>query len=341
VAAPRYRPPEVRYVTDGKVVTAHGMYRDYVVQSGDHLDAIARDLQTTRRELIEANHLREPYAMRPGKHLKVPVAKAYVTVSGDTLPAVAKRFGVALGELSNLNDLPERGHLSPGMFIALPANYDDHGPTKITEREEVYAAPRPHATYPTSSTSQYTPPSGPYVPSPEAIAAAAARRAAASQSPNSAYRSPYASARPTEAPLSQAAMVSSGQGRFIWPVKGDILSDFGVKGVGRRNDGVDIAAPDGSEVRAAATGQVVYAGDKVPGFGNLVLIKHAAGWVSAYAHLGSVSVHMQQTVYQGDPVGTVGMTGGVSQPQLHFEIRYAANPSDKANPLNPLLVLPK
>ena len=136
-------------------------------------------------------------------------------------------------------------------------------------------------------------------------------------------------------------MVSAGLGRFIWPAKGQVLSGFGVTGVGRRNDGVDLSIPAGTEVVAAASGEVVYAGDQVPGFGNLVLIKHASGWVSAYAHLGTVSVHMRQKINQGEPLGTVGMTGGVSQPQLHFELRYAPTPSEKAKPLDPLLVLPK
>jgi murein DD-endopeptidase MepM/ murein hydrolase activator NlpD len=136
-------------------------------------------------------------------------------------------------------------------------------------------------------------------------------------------------------------MVSAGAGRFVWPVRGQILSSFGVTGVGRRNDGVDIGAVAGAPVGAAASGEVVYAGDQVPGFGNLVLIKHASGWVSAYAHLGTVIVKMRQMVYQGEPLGTVGMTGGVGAPQLHFEIRYAATPSEKARPVDPVLVLPR
>jgi murein DD-endopeptidase MepM/ murein hydrolase activator NlpD len=156
------------------------------------------------------------------------------------------------------------------------------------------------------------------------------------------YNAPaYAPARPPEPAMNQAAMVSAGLGKFVWPVKGEILSNFGATGIGRRNDGVDIGSTAGNAVRAAAAGEVVYAGDQVPGFGNLVLIKHAAGWVSAYAHLGSVNVHMRDNVYQGQPVGTVGMSGGVSQPQLHFELRYAPNPSEKAKPLDPLLILPK
>ena len=85
---------------------------------------------------------------------------------------------------------------------------------------------------------------------------------------------------------------------------------------------------------------MVYAGDQVPGFGNLVLVKHDGGWVTAYAHLGRVDVKMRDRVMQGQAIGQVGSTGGVSQPQLHFEVRYAPTPQDKARPIDPQLVLP-
>jgi murein DD-endopeptidase MepM/ murein hydrolase activator NlpD len=94
-------------------------------------------------------------------------------------------------------------------------------------------------------------------------------------------------------------------------------------------------------VRSAAEGDVVYAGDQVPGFGNLVLIKHADGWVSAYGHLSKITVRMQQRVTQGQEVGQAGATGGVAEPQLHFEIRYASSPLERAKPIDPKLVLPK
>ena len=86
---------------------------------------------------------------------------------------------------------------------------------------------------------------------------------------------------------------------------------------------------------------MVYAGDQVPGFGNLVLIKHADGWVTAYGHLGKVEVRMQQKVTQGQQIGEAGSTGGVSEPQLHFEVRYAPNPQERATPIDPTLVLPR
>jgi len=93
-------------------------------------------------------------------------------------------------------------------------------------------------------------------------------------------------------------------------------------------------------VKAAAAGDVVYAGNQVPGFGNLVLIKHPGGWVTAYAHLSQTTVKIKDHVEQGDQVGQVGQTGGVDSPELHFEIRYAPTPRDKAKPIDPTLVLP-
>jgi murein DD-endopeptidase MepM/ murein hydrolase activator NlpD len=142
-------------------------------------------------------------------------------------------------------------------------------------------------------------------------------------------------------PPTEAEITAAGRGRFVWPLQGDTISDFGVKGTGQRNDGVNIRAPQGTPVRAAAAGEVVYAGNQVPGFGNLVLVKHADGWVTAYAHLSTTEVKMRQQVAQGATLGAVGQTGGVPEPQLHFEVRYAPTPKDKARPVDPGLVLPR
>jgi murein DD-endopeptidase MepM/ murein hydrolase activator NlpD len=147
---------------------------------------------------------------------------------------------------------------------------------------------------------------------------------------------------PTPAPTPADAQISElGRGRFVWPLQGAVVSDFGPKGPGQRNDGINIGASLGASVRAAAAGDVVYAGDQVPGFGNLVLIKHADGWVTAYGHLSRVMVKMQQKVVQGQEIGQAGSTGGVSEPQLHFEVRYAPSPLERAKPVDPRLVLPK
>jgi murein DD-endopeptidase MepM/ murein hydrolase activator NlpD len=116
-----------------------------------------------------------------------------------------------------------------------------------------------------------------------------------------------------------------------WPVQGPILSGFGSKGPGLNNDGVNIGAPKGAPVVAAAPGTVVYAGDEMKGFGNLVLIRHEGDWVTAYAHLDRVLVKKDTVVGQGDMIGTVGKTGNVATPQLHFETREGGKPVDPAS----------
>lgn len=376
----RYRQVPGRVIAGGKVVAATGMYRDYEVQPHDHLDAIARDLGTTRKILVDANHLKAPYALQPGQHLKVPVAKAYQADAGDTLADVAKRFSISPAALADLNDLPEKDRLRAGDRLALPDRFDDRGPTRLAAtttiervpapvRQPSYAAPRPTAVA-ASTYSQPRTDGGPYVPSPAALAAA--QRLAVTRSygppsyapgrpsPNAAavsqpYRpQPYASASypsPGYQPppyqgagfggRSPAAVAALARGRFIWPVRGAIISGFGVQGVGRRNDGIDIRSPAGSPVRVAAAGEVVYAGNEVPGFGNLVLVKHSDGWVTAYAHLASIGVQMRQSVVQGQSLGDVGATGSAPEAQLHFEVRYAATPTDKPRPVDPMLVLPR
>ena len=121
-----------------------------------------------------------------------------------------------------------------------------------------------------------------------------------------------------------------------------LLAAFGVQDVDKlATTASSIKSPMGTAVHAAAAGEVVYAGDQVPGFGNLVLLKHADGWVTAYAHLAHVNVKMRESVMQDQQIGEVGDSGGVPQPQLHFEVRFAATPIEKARPVDPLLVLPE
>ena len=163
--------------------------------------------------------------------------------------------------------------------------------------------------------------------------------------PAGAYEPSLGRARPVApstpaGPASSSEVAVAGRGRFIWPLRGQIVSAFGIKGEGQHNDGLDIAAVPGTGVRAAAAGEVVYAGSSIPGFGNLVLVKHAGGWVTAYAHLDRIEVRMRDTVAQGEEIGQSGQTGAVDRPLLHFEVRYAPDPTEKARPVDPALVLP-
>ncbi|WP_346897464.1 peptidoglycan DD-metalloendopeptidase family protein [uncultured Roseibium sp.] len=122
---------------------------------------------------------------------------------------------------------------------------------------------------------------------------------------------------------------------FRWPVRGRIISDFGSKPGGTRNEGVNLAVPEGTPVKAAGSGTVIYAGNELKGFGNLVLLRHADGWVSAYAHNSKLNVKRGDKVSRGEVIANAGATGSVSQPQVHFELRKGNKPVD------PIRYLPK
>ncbi len=116
--------------------------------------------------------------------------------------------------------------------------------------------------------------------------------------------------------------------RFLWPVRGKVVIGFGAREGGLRNDGINIRAPDGSPIRAAENGVVAYSGNQLRGFGNLLLIKHAGGWMSAYAHASLLLVQRGDTVRRGQVIARVGKTGNVANPQLHFELRRNNEPVD-------------
>ncbi|MES2342563.1 MAG: LysM peptidoglycan-binding domain-containing protein [Pseudomonadota bacterium] len=323
----------------GKLVEVAGPPQVYTVKNGQNLDAIARAMGTTRKQLADDNKLKEPYILHAGDKLKGPktTVKAYVAVSGDTLTLIAKRFSVTPKALAAENDMRIGDAIKAGRKISLPDGYKDKGPVKETTRKTVTLPPEPRrdTTPAASPPSRPTPPpvSQPVTPPSNN---SYGRPTPPPTTPNRTSPTPPAA---TSGPLSDAQITTQGRGRFNWPLRGDIISDFGPKGTGQRNDGLNIRANAGEAVRAAAAGDVVYAGDQVPGFGNLVLIKHADGWVTAYGHLARVDVKMQQKVVQGQQIGQAGTSGGVSEPQLHFEVRYAPAPTERARPIDPKLVL--
>ncbi|HIP79715.1 MAG TPA: M23 family metallopeptidase, partial [Kiloniellaceae bacterium] len=125
------------------------------------------------------------------------------------------------------------------------------------------------------------------------------------------------------------------QSTFLWPVQGPVLSSFGGKADGVHNDGINIAAPRGTPVRAAENGVVAYAGEELKGFGKLLLIKHADGWITAYAHNEKLLVVAGDVVNRGQTIARVGSSGSVGRPQLHFEVRRgtrAVNPETMLGP---------
>lgn len=337
-------PPPIRYAAAGPVKPAAEKTVEIKVEKGDTVNNLAEHFMATKQAIIAANKLKKPYELEIGQPLKIPTPKAYVVQSGDTLSAIARRFTVSPDLLAELNDFEGREHLHPGQMIVLPVLYKDvgrqplRGPHVAAEPEPVPAPAG--AVAPPLSSRPYrrieTEPSAPAYPPTPTLTAPTPGGLAPALPPSRSAPPPVVETAPS---LTDAQVAAAGRGLFAWPIRGDTLSGFGPKAGGQRNDGIDIAAPLGSVVQAAAAGDVVYAGNQVPGFGNLVLIRHDNGWVTAYAHLSKTLVKIKDHVGQGQEVGEIGQTGGVDQPELHFEIRYRPTPKDKAKPIDPTLVL--
>jgi murein DD-endopeptidase MepM/ murein hydrolase activator NlpD len=292
------------------------------VQPFETLYDVAERTHVPIRALIALNDLKPPYALTAGAVLLAPAPVSYAVAEGDTLFGIARRFDVDPRALSSLNGLSLEDRLKPGRLLALPPGVEDHGVSVSAKGARPRAVAQARA-------GEVRPPEPAHEPrgTPEAPSRSAALDA---QPPRPAAPSPP-----------EGEIIALGRGKFVWPVRGEILSTFGPKGPGQRNDGVNIAADPGASVRAAAAGVVVYAGNSIPAFGNLVLVKHPGGWATLYGNLGKITVANNAEVAQGQVLGSAGLSGAVDRPQVHFEIRYAPDPREKAKPLDPVSVLPE
>jgi murein DD-endopeptidase MepM/ murein hydrolase activator NlpD len=307
--------------------------RDVQVQPFENLYDLAERTRTPIRAIIDANNLRPPYTLVPGSVLRIPSPAVYTVAEGDTLFGVARRFSIDPQSLANLNDIPLETRVRSGQRLALPSLVHDKGPIAGAHGvrpeglgEETAQAPPREARTPSHIN--------------WAKASAATNPGAHSQETLASTGEPEPPPRVETPAASDSDIASLGKGKFVWPVRGEILSTFGPKGPGQRNDGGNIAAAAGEIVKASAAGVVVYAGASIPAFGNLVLVKHPGGWATLYGNLGKITVRDNAEVAQGQQIGVAGVSGAVDRAQVHFEIRYSPNPKDKAKPYDPVTLLP-
>ncbi len=276
-------------------------------------------------------------------------AFVYVLQPHDTLYGVSRRFGVPVGQIYDLNGLPPNASLRVGQKILLPPSATDKGvdphasgsgmvklaaaltPKPVTPPPAVPGRPKADAATPAKADATKPTIAKPAVTAP---AKPATFDAPAARPETKATPEPV-SGFPSNEKLSQM-----GRGMFGWPLKGKILVPFGQLAPNVRNDGINIAAEAGADVKAAADGVVVYQGNQVKELGNTVYVKHANGWYTGYSHLQTMNVQNNQHVSKGQVIGTAGQTGVIDRPQLHFEIRYTPS-TDIARPIDPMLVLPQ
>jgi murein DD-endopeptidase MepM/ murein hydrolase activator NlpD len=252
-----------------------------VAGRGDTVYALARRHRVPVRALIEANKLSAPYYLNEGQRVTLPRGPTHTVQRGDT--AIARQYQADPYALARANGLAPPYAIQAGETLLLPSR-------------------------PASAVADLASP---------AEAGSAKAGAPAASAPPPTIAAPPERSPPTAVPRPQSV---TGDG-FIWPVKGKVLSGFGSKAKGLRNDGINIAAAHGAPVMASENGVVAYAGNELRGFGNLLLIKHSNGWVSAYAHNDRLLVKRGDAVRKGQQIATVGATGNVRNPQLHFELR--------------------
>lgn len=258
-----------------------------------------------------------------------------VTVQrGDTLSAIARQCDVPLSDIASENRLYHPYNLNVGQVLRVP------GPPTYTVRrgDNLYRIALAHGMS-TDEVAQLNGLTRPYTiyPGQELRVRGQARQTTAQRQPSQPARPPVSYQAPTPAPprdVNQPAQVQLASApSFQWPLYGSILNPYNPNGEARV-DGIRIAARLGEPVRAAAPGEVVYAGNELQGYGELVLIRHADNWVTAYGLNSTLRVSVGQQVQAGHHIADAGQSGGVSRPTLHFEVRRGVNPVD------PMQVLP-
>ena len=280
---------------------------EITVAPGDTLYSLAQMYGTTVDALARENNLSVPYALSVGQKLKVPVEKESGAVQTVTVPADANTTTrVELSEITvaagdTLYSLSRR-YSVPVNDLAVMNNLS--APFALSVGQKLKVPDLSSAPVRSVATTKVDSATVPVAKPKEKI-----------------------SSDPMQKLPTIGARSSS---KFSWPVRGRVLSAYGAKGDGLFNDGINIAAARGTTVGAAENGVVAYAGNEVKGMGNLIIIQHSGGWMTVYAHLDSMTVRRGNKVSVGQKIGTVGETGKVDEPQLHFEIRKgtkAYNPS--------------
>jgi murein DD-endopeptidase MepM/ murein hydrolase activator NlpD len=300
-----------------------------IVGSSDTLEVLAQRYHVTSSAILAANGYRGPRALSPGQSLIIPqrtvattakehgasaskrtVANAahsvHVVNRGDTLRSIARRYNVSVAELARANKIKTAAKLKLGSKLNVPSKAAAAVPAAPnTAPQQVAAAPAPATQLATAA--------------PQSARLAQASATAEDSTPEIRARAGEATgALPT----------------FRWPVRGKVIAGYGAKTNGKSNDGINLAVPEGTPVKAAEDGVVAYAGNELKGYGNLVLVRHASGYVTAYAHASELLVKRGDTIKRGQVIAKSGQSGEATSPQLHFEIRKGSTPVDPLQFLN-------
>ena len=303
--------------------------------------------------IIEANGFTPPYQISTGQVVKLPPLKVHVVQRGEKFEAIAQRYSVQTRSLAVFNNLRPPYNLRTGQKIILPAMVQDRltglAPQDLvnllaieinsgkrvsgaavntvvrgSEAAAVYG-PLPSFNVPGAPS---PPPTAapPALPSSPPIAAPVLPPTKMASVPSPPIASPPKPSPPQPPTITPSPTVVAG--RFSWPLQGTLLETFGEKPGFRKIDGIEIGANENAPFRAAANGQVAYVGDRLPGYGWLVLLRHEDGFITAYAYASQIIVKEGDNVRKGQIIGKVGATGRAASPRLLFQIRAGVAPID-------------
>jgi murein DD-endopeptidase MepM/ murein hydrolase activator NlpD len=316
-------------------ISASPAHTTIIVGTSDTLELLAQRYHVAPAAILAANGYRGPRTLSPGQQLIIPhpaaVAAApamaapasrpvavassagsvHVVNPGDTLMSIARHNHVSLAELAKANNLVPTAKLKLGAKLTVPAART--------------AAAAPVAPAPIAAPQ----PAVAAIPAPIKMAAAGPQ-----QSVRLAQASPAADVIAAETPAAKASETTGALPTFRWPVRGKVITSYGAKTNGKSNDGINLAVPEGTPVKAAEDGVVAYSGNELKGYGNLVLVRHSNGYVTAYAHASELLVKRGDPIKRGQVIAKSGQSGEVSSPQLHFEIRKGSSPVDPLQFLN-------
>jgi len=315
------------------------------VRAGESLEALSHQYGVPVAAIMQANGISNPALVHAGQHLVIPHSKGpaaalaapqtHVASNAPTIPPAAPvgppRMALAPASVLHVVAAGETLHSiarlygKPVLVLAKANNIAPDSRVKIGDRLVI---PDAKSATPAAASAKHAeaPAAAPYAP-------AASPNLAAAESPHSArLASPVAPA--DEESAVKTAEPAGKLGAFRWPVRGRVITGFGPKPNGLQNDGINVAVPEGTPIKAADDGVVAYAGNELKGYGNLVLVRHSNGFVTAYAHASEILVKKGDVVKRGQTIAKSGQTGSVTSPQLHFEIRKGSTPVDPAQYLN-------
>lgn len=263
------------------------------VAKADVIAAKKPEAKTEKKSELIAEKKSEPAVEKKSASA---AAGGYTVQSGDTLSKIARKTGVSTAALKSANGLKD-GPLKIGQTLKAPSGSQVAAAKAVDPTMTSSTPPAKQAVTETATASAYTPPKKADKVMDDAEAS------------------------------KDVAPDATGIGKMRWPVRGRVVSGYG-KGGGKSNDGIDIAVPEGTAVKAAENGVVIYAGDGLKEFGNTVLVRHENGLVTVYGNASSLNVKRGEKVKRGQDIAVSGMSGNADSPKLHFEVRKNSAPVD-------------